>query len=314
MARPWSSILDGQFLSEALGSEASRRELARVANGITRFGLTLSAARSLPILLPPLAEQRAIAAVLDAIDEAIERTEAVISATARLRDALLHELLTRGVPGWHTKWRNIPGLGTVPADWKVVRLGEIYHVQLGKMLSPKARLGRNPQPYLTNRHVQWGAFDLSSLPVMDFDEREIEKFQLQPDDLLVCEGGETGRAAVWEDQINNCYYQKALHRLRPIDDHAVPRFMLAVLMFLSTGGILRDHSPRTSISHLTRQRLLEMRVPHPTRSEQVAIAAAIQATGTLIGQTRTKKHRLETLKRSVADSLFTGKTRTIPCS
>ena len=62
--------------------------------------------------------------VLDAIDEAIERTEAVISVTERLRDALLHELLTRGVPGWHTQWRDVPGLGTVPADWQVIRLGD----------------------------------------------------------------------------------------------------------------------------------------------------------------------------------------------
>ena len=83
---------------------------------------------SLPILLPPLPEQRAIAAVLDAIDEAIERTEAVIAATERLRDALLHELLTRGVPGWHSEWRDAPGLGTVPASWEVVRLGEVAEV------------------------------------------------------------------------------------------------------------------------------------------------------------------------------------------
>ncbi len=71
--------------------------------------------RSLPILLPPLSEQQAIAAVLDSIDEAIERTEAVITATERVRDALLHELLTRGVPGWHTQWKDVPGIGTVPA-------------------------------------------------------------------------------------------------------------------------------------------------------------------------------------------------------
>ena len=68
-------------------------------------------------------EQRAIAAVLDAIDEAIERTEEVIAATERLRDALLHELLTRGLPGRHSEWADVPGLGTVPACWDVVRLG-----------------------------------------------------------------------------------------------------------------------------------------------------------------------------------------------
>ena len=68
----------------------------------------------LPILLPPVSEQRAIAGVLDAIDETIERTEAVIAATERLRDSLLHELLTRGVPGWHTEWKEVAGVGAVP--------------------------------------------------------------------------------------------------------------------------------------------------------------------------------------------------------
>ena len=63
--------------------------------------------------------------MLDAIDEAIERTEAVVAATERLRDALLHELLTRGIPGWHTAWKDAPGIGTIPASWEVVRLGEV---------------------------------------------------------------------------------------------------------------------------------------------------------------------------------------------
>ena len=53
--------------------------------------------------------------MLDSIDEAIERTEAVFDATERLRDSLLHELLTRGVPGWHSEWKEAPGIGTVPA-------------------------------------------------------------------------------------------------------------------------------------------------------------------------------------------------------
>ena len=78
----------------------------------------MDAARSVPVLLPPLPEQRAIANVLDSIDAAIERTEAVIAATETLRDSLLHELLTRGVPGWHTEWKDVPGIGTIPADWE----------------------------------------------------------------------------------------------------------------------------------------------------------------------------------------------------
>ena len=132
LARPFTGTVSGKFLARALGSRASAREFSRVANGVTRFGLTIGSTRSLPILLPPLPEQRAVAAVLDSIDEAIERTEAVIAATEHLRDALLHELLTRGVPGWHAEWKDVPGIGTMPADWEVVRLGDaVTHVGSG---------------------------------------------------------------------------------------------------------------------------------------------------------------------------------------
>ena len=312
MARPRTSVLDGQFLTEALGSQASRREFARISNGITRFGLTLDSTRSLPLLLPPLSEQRAIADVLEAIEDAIELSEAAISATERVRDALVHELLSRGLRGRHTKWRAVPGLGTIPSDWRIVRLGDVYEVQLGKMLSPRARLGLNPQPYLTNRHVQWGHFDLSTLPVMDFDECEMQKFELRSGDLLVCEGGDVGRGAVWEEQIPNCYYQKALHRLRPVDGDSVPRFMLAVLMSFHQRGTLLEHSERTSISHLTRTRLLQMRVPHPTRPEQIGIAEAVQAVGNRVDCMRIEKRKLQQFKLSLANSLFSGQTRTVP--
>ena len=128
LARPSSGLVHGAFLARTLASRASAQEFSRIANGVTRFGLTLEATRNLPILLPPLSEQGDIAAVLDAIDEAIEHTEAVIAAIVCLRDALLHELLTRGVPGWHTAWKNVPGLETMPGSWEVVRLGDVAEV------------------------------------------------------------------------------------------------------------------------------------------------------------------------------------------
>ena len=107
---------------------ALRKELERRAAGSTFLEISRDGVRSLPLFLPPLPEQRAIAAVLASIDEAIERTEAVIAATERLRDALLHKLLTRGVPGWHSEWKEAPGIGTIPASWEVVRLGEVAEV------------------------------------------------------------------------------------------------------------------------------------------------------------------------------------------
>ena len=284
-------------------------DIAQFANVSTVPSITTTRLKREFILLPPLPEQRAIAAVLDAIDDAIEGTEAVIAATEQLRDSLLHELLTRGVPGWHSEWKDVPGLGTIPADWEVVSMGEVYEVQLGKMLSPKAKQGANPKPYLTNRNVRWGGFDLADLPTMDFDEREIKKFQLRQGDLMVCEGGDTGRAAVWEEPIVDCYYQKALHRLRPKGNTEIPKFMLAVLMFYGNNGILLEYSEQTSISHLTRERLLRMPVPNPPRTEQQGIADTLDCIEFVLIQSQEEQDRLESLKHSVADGLLTGNLR-----
>ena len=106
-------------------SNSAYEEFAWPSTGDGRSGLNLGLIRTFRFPLPPLPEQQAIAAVLDSIDDAIERTEAVITATERVRDALLHELLTRGVPGWHTEWKSVPGVGTIPAAWEVVRLEDV---------------------------------------------------------------------------------------------------------------------------------------------------------------------------------------------
>ena len=109
------------------------------------------------IALPPLPEQRAIADVLDSIDDAIERTEAVIAATETLRDSLLHELLTRGVPGWHTEWKDVPGIGTIPADWEVVRLGEVAEVRIMGHSPPGESCNQNGQGIpLLNGPTEYG--------------------------------------------------------------------------------------------------------------------------------------------------------------
>ena len=286
-----------------------KANLPELASKTAQPLLTQNQLGAVDILLPPLREQRAIAAVLDSVDDAIEGAEEVIAATEQLRDALLHDLLTRGIPGQHTEWRDVPGLGTIPADWEVVRLGDAYEVQLGKMLSPQAKRGTNPKPYLTNRNVRWGEFDLLDLPTMDFDQREIEKFRLHSGDLMVCEGGETGRAAVWVGEVAECYYQKALHRLRPKNEDAITKFMLAILILYGKNGVLLEHSEQTSISHLTRERLLRMPIPSPTRDEQMTIAATLAEVDNAIAVAREEATGLRLLRESTADALLTGRLR-----
>jgi hypothetical protein len=121
-------------------------------------------------------------------------------------------------------------IGRLPATWHVQRLGELFETQLGKILSQKAHVGNSPQPYLRNKNVQWGRIDVSDMLYMDFDDREKEKFRLRAGDLLVCEGGEPGRAAIWNGALTECFYQKALHRLRPRDGRIFPELLAEVLV------------------------------------------------------------------------------------
>ena len=122
-------------------------------------------------------------------------------------------------------------VGYLPKTWKLQRLGDVFETQLGKMLSQKAHGGDAPRPYLRNKNVQWGSIDTSDMLQMDFSEREKAKFQLRSGDLLVCEGGVPGRSAIWNGTIQECYYQKALHRLRPRNDSMINKFMLHWLRF-----------------------------------------------------------------------------------
>ena len=99
-------------------------------------------------------------------------------------------------------------IGHLPRTWPLHRLSDVFETQLGKMLSQKAHGGHDPKPYLRNKNVQWGRINASDMLQMDFSDREQAKFRLAPGDLLICEGGVPGRAAIWRGEIKECYYQK----------------------------------------------------------------------------------------------------------
>lgn len=160
---------------------------------------------------------------------------------------------------------------------KFVSLREIADIQLGKMLSPKSKTGTAAFPYLRNQNVQWDRFDLRDVATMDFDEREREKFSLRWGDLLLCEGGEPGRCAVWEEQIPDCYYQKALHRIRPHEGAADSEFLSLWIRLQAQTGAFEDQNAKTTIAHLPLVRLEQLLVPVLPVAEQRRIAARLKA-------------------------------------
>ncbi len=165
--------------------------------------------------------------------------------------------------------------------WPKHKAGELFDIQLGKMLNEKARAG-DMFPYLANFNVRWGKFDLIELNRMAFSGREQEKFAIQPDDLLMCEGGEIGRCAVWTGSDSPIFFQKALHRLRPLDGRITSHFMHYFMLHISTKGDLPKLVGETSIAHLTREKLAGLSITVPPRTIQNKIVEVLLTWDTAI--------------------------------
>ncbi|GLR67853.1 hypothetical protein GCM10010909_25340 [Acidocella aquatica] len=198
-------------------------------------------------------------------------------------------------------------IGVIPEDWDVLPLGQIFDVQLGKMLDEEKNVGILKN-YLGNRAVQWGTFDLSDLPKMRMSGPDLIKFRLKEGDILACEGGEVGRAAIWDAPIEECYFQKALHRLRAMRefDH---RLMLSLLKSYSERGVFVNYTTQTSIAHLPREKFILIPIPVPSRPEQHAIATALSDADALIASLDALIAKKRDLKQAAMQQLLTGKTR-----
>ena len=268
----------------------------------------------LSFAIPPLTEQRRILSVLDAIDDAIERTEAVITATERLRDALLHELLTRGVPGWHTQWKDVPGIGTIPAAWEVVRLEDVSEVQTGRAVNRKAlQNGSLEVPYLSVANVKDGYLDLGVVKTMLVAPFEINRYRLQNGDVLFTEGGDAdklGRGTVWRNEIDLCLHQNHIFAVRPCQGTLYAEF-LAVFAASSRGKqyFLGAAKQTTNLASMNATQLRQMPLPLPSLQEQRAIVSVLDSVSGAIQRTRGERDGLQSLKASAADALLSGRVR-----
>ena len=203
-------------------------------------------------------------------------------------------------------------IGEMPQSWQVLRLGEVFTTQLGKMLSPKSKVGNSPKPYMRNANVQWGYLDCSEVFKMDFNERELNKFRLEYGDILVCEGGEVGRTAIWRNELPECYFQKAIHRLRPCNGQMLPAFFLyhmeRAFLYENIYGVA---GTETTIAHLPQEKLVSMFIPKPSLDEQQIIAETLEACDTYILTLQREITLLEEPFRALLEELMTGRLSNI---
>ena len=233
------------------------------STGSTFKAISKDVIADLKIPLPPLAEQKHTAAVLDKCTALIAKHKLMLEKYDTLVKSRFIEMFGDIIQ--NTK------------NWELKSFTEIAKSRLGKMLDSKKQTGKEKYPYLANFNVQWFRFNLENLNEMDFSEADRIEFALKDGDLLVCEGGEVGRCAVWHNQIENCFFQKAVHRVRLNMDLVHPDYMAYWFKFRSDFNSFDDIvGSKATIAHLTGEKLKLLKIPVPPLELQNDFAAFVQ--------------------------------------
>ena len=191
----------------------------------------------------------------------------------------------------------------IPCQWAWVSVGEVSSSRLGKMLD-KAKNKGTERPYLRNINVRWLDFDLSDLLEMRFEESELSEYELKKGDVLICEGGEPGRAAVWDDRARGVYFQKAIHRVR-FDECVDPFFFVYVLRCSALDERLSKYFTGTGISHFTGKSLKGYLFPLPPLAEQHRIVAKVDELMALCDQLEQQLSQADQQRRRLLEAVLT---------
>lgn len=207
-------------------------------------------------------------------------------------------------------------LGDVPERWKVLGCKFAYAIQLGKMLQNEPQSAADVKvPYLKALHVQWETVDTSEPPEMWASQQDVKKFAVRSGDLLICEGGEVGRAGMLEDAPDDCVIQNALHRVRAKASNEA-RYLMYLLEVAASGGWFDILCNKATIAHFTSEKFGAFPIALPPPSEQRTIAAYLDRETTRIDALIEKKQRQIRLlqeKRTalVHDATHNSSTRTM---
>ena len=281
-----------RFLTYCLQSNYARKQYEEFVLGTAIPTFTQVALGAMAIPMPPIEEQERIVAeveklltIVDNIEQCKQDLSTAISQTKnRILDLAIHgklepqdpndepaiELLKRINPKFtpcdNAHYENIP------SSWVCTTMGSIFQHNTGKALNKSASTEGALLPYLTTSNVYWKTFDLSVVKEMRFKESEIEKCTIRKGDLLVCEGGDIGRAAIWDKDYSICI-QNHLHRLRPKGD-VVPLLYLYYIMYLKLTNNLEGKG--IGLQGFSSGLLDKLEVPLPPYNEQIRIVYKIQ--------------------------------------
>jgi len=250
--------------------------------------------RRIKIPIPPLSEQEEIVEVLDtafaAIDQAKANIEQNIANAKELFQSKLNQIFSQEGEGW-----------------RMAKVSDVADHRLGKMLDKRKNTG-TPKTYLRNKNVRWFECDLDDLLEMPFEDCEYEKYTVHKGDVIICEGGYPGRAAIWTSD-QPIYFQKAIHGVR-FNEPSLNKWFVYYLWNMDYQNALKDYFTGAGIQHFTGQSLAKFPLPigpvKAIREQVIQLDKLHVKTEAIVASYQTKLTSLEELKKSILQKAFAG--------
>jgi len=307
---PNSAFADSDYLYQFFTSPMAQRyiEDTTIATGVPHINLTIL--KQWPVVLPPLAEQRKIAAVLGSVDEAIGATRAVIEQTRRVKQGLLQQLLTRGIG--HTRFKQTE-IGEIPEGWEVVRLDDLA-TETKYGTSTRCSLHGGRYPVLRIPNVVSGEVTFDNLKFADVSKDDVARYSIRQGDLLIIRTNGNpayvGRTAVVGHLSETVLYASYLIRIRVRKDRLLPDYLHFCLKHEAIRKLL-DNGIRTSAGNynLNTKGLRSVLLPIPKAAEQHKIVKRLMSMESEVNANMHAAEQLNTVKRGLMQELLTGRVR-----
>ena len=190
----------------------------------------------------------------------------------------------------------------LPEGWCFCCINDIAESLLGKTLDKSKDKGV-PKEYLCAINVQWGRFDFSILKSFLIGENEFQRYSVKQGDLMVCEGGDVGRCAIWEENEREMYYQNALHRIRC--EYGISNYFLQyALWYYKLNGTIDYLCKGVTIKHFTQTTMSKLAIPLPPSNEQKRIVDEIQRLFSIIDKVEERKDKLQLTIRQTKSKIL----------
>ncbi len=309
--KPNRDRLDDYFFSSYLRYRPVRRSLASKMEGSTgRQRLPKHVLMNLPLPVPPLPEQRAIAEILHTVQAAREATERVISATQDLKRSLMDHLFAYG-PVTVNEAERVPlketEIGPVPEHWEVVRLGDVAHKPEYGYTASAAESPVGPK-FLRITDIQNDQVNWSTVPFCECSEKDSGKYKLEPGDIVFARiGATTGKSYLLEEVVEAVYasYLIRVRTTERVDSRYLAQFTRTAMYWTqinaNKGGRLKQGVNIPVLNNLL--------LPLPSLSEQQNIAHILGAVDEKIKAEERRRQTLEVLFKTLLHNLMTGRVR-----